>query len=169
MAQTAKKMPPQRFQPGPPTSRSPAKGSANPDPVSEQRFKVMLPGVSLGTFREISGIAVEVETMDYAEGGNNEFVHRLPVRLKFQNVVLKRGVTHQRALLDWFNQTRQRGIEAKRGAVTVTLMGPRNEEVQTWSFKEAYPVKWTGPKLNASSNQIATEALEIAHAGMTVV
>ncbi len=152
-----------------PTDRSPAKGSRNPDPVSEMRFKVSLPGVSLGTFREISGIAVEVETMDYAEGGNNEFVHRLPVRLKFQNVVLKRGITHQRALLDWFNQTRQQGIQNKRGAVTVTLMGPGGEDVQTWSFREAYPVKWTGPTLNASSNQIATETLEIAHAGLSVV
>jgi phage tail-like protein len=133
------------------------------------RFKVSVPGVSLGSFREISGIGVEVETMDYAEGGNNEFVHRLPVRLKYQNVVLKRGVTHQRALLDWFNSTRQQGIEAKWGEVTVTLMGPGGESVQTWSFKEAYPVKWIGPTLNASSNAIATETLEIAHAGMTVV
>ena len=153
----------------PTTSRSPAPGSNSPDPVAEMRFKVSVPGVSLGSFREISGIGVEVETMDYAEGGNNEFVHRLPVRLKYQNVVLKRGITHQRALLDWFNATRQQGVEAKWGEVTVTLMGPGGESVQTWSFKEAYPVKWTGPTLNASSNAIATETLEIAHAGMTVV
>ena len=151
------------------TDRSPATGSANPDGVSEMRFKVSLPGVTLGSFREVGGIAVEVETMDYAEGGNNEFVHRLPVRLKYQNIVLKRGITHQRALLDWFNSTRAQGVEAKRGAVTVTLMGPGGEEVQTWSFREAYPVKWVGPTLNAASNQIASETLEIAHAGMSVV
>ena len=151
-----------------PTDRSPATGSGNPDPVSEMRFKVSLPGVTLGSFREVGGIAVEVETMDYAEGGNNEFVHRLPVRLKFQNVVLKRGITHQKALLEWFNQTRQQGVEAKWGAVTVTLMGPGGEEIQTWSFREAYPVKWIGPTLNASSNQIASETLEIAHAGLSI-
>lgn len=150
------------------TQRSPAPGSSSPDGVGELRFKVSLPSGSLGSFREIAGIGVEVETMDYAEGGNNEFVHRLPVRLKFQNVVLKRGITHQRALLDWFNQTRQHGVEAKWGVVTVTLMGPKGESVQTWAFKEAYPVKWTGPTLNATSNAIATETLEIAHAGMTV-
>ena len=151
------------------TDRSPAPGSSQPDGVGELRFKVSIPGGSLGTFREISGIGVEVETIDYAEGGNNEFVHRLPVRLKFQNVVLKRGITHQRVLLDWFNATRAEGVEAKWGAVTVTLMGPGGESVQTWSFKEAYPVKWTGPTLNATSNAIATETLEIAHAGLTVV
>ena len=155
--------------PKPPGPRSPAPGSANPDPVGELRFKVEIPAGSLGSFREVGGLAVEVETMDYAEGGNNEFVHRLPVRLKYQNIVLKRGVTHQRVLLDWFNQTRQHGVQNKWGTVKVTLMGPRAEVVQTWAFKEAYPVKWTGPTLNASSNAIATETLEIAHAGMTVV
>jgi phage tail-like protein len=151
------------------TQRSPAPGSSNPDPVGELRFTVSLPGVSLGTFRECSGIGVEVETMDYQEGGNNEFAHKLPTRLKFQNIVLKRGVTHQSALLDWFNQTRQMGVLAKRGHVTVSLVGPRGETVRSWSFVEAYPVKWTGPTLNATSNQIASETLEIAHAGMQVV
>lgn len=148
------------------TQRSPAPGSSDPDPVAELRFTVSLPGVSIGTFRECSGIGVEVETMDYQEGGNNEFVHRLPTRLKFQNVVLKRGITHQTALLDWFNQTRAMGVNAKRGEIKIELVGPKGQAIRTWSFKDAYPVKWTGPNLNASSNQIASESLEIAHAGM---
>ena len=44
-------------------------------------------------------------------------------------------------------------------------MGPGGETVQTWWFREAYPMKWTGPTLNATSNAMATETLEIAHAG----
>ena len=61
------------------TARSPAPGSANPDPVGELRFKVSLPSGSLGSFREVSGIGVEVETMDYAEGGNNEVIGKMKV------------------------------------------------------------------------------------------
>jgi phage tail-like protein len=38
--------------------------------------------------------------------------------------------------------------------------------VRSWVFQEAFPIKWTGPNLNASSNQIATEQLEIVHAGL---
>jgi phage tail-like protein len=148
--------------------RSASSGS-DPDGVGELRFQISLPGLSLGTFKEISGIGVELETMDYPEGGNNEFVHRLPVRLKFQNVVLKRGVTHQRALLDWFNDTRAQGVQSKWGNVSITLMNASAQTVQTWSFAQAYPVKWTGPTLNAGSNSIATETLEIAHAGMQVI
>ena len=151
------------------TQRSPAPGSSDPDPSPGLRFTVSLPGVSIGTFRQCSGIGVEVETMDYQEGGNNEFVHKLPTRLKFKNVVLKRGITHQSALLDWFNQTRQMGVMAKRGNVTVSLVSPKGQPIRTWSFVEAYPVKWEGPELDASTNQIANESLEIAHSGMQVV
>ena len=53
-------------------------------------------------------------------------------------------------------------------AVTVSLMGPNGQPVRSWSFADAFPVKWTGPNLNASSNQVATETLEIVHAGLQV-
>jgi phage tail-like protein len=52
--------------------------------------------------------------------------------------------------------------------MTITLVGPRGEDIRTWAFTDAYPVKWTGPTLNAGSNQIATESLEIAHTGLRV-
>jgi phage tail-like protein len=38
--------------------------------------------------------------------------------------------------------------------------------VRTWSFADAFPIKWAGPNLNASSNQVATETLEIVHGGL---
>lgn len=148
--------------------RSPARGSARPDPVGEMRFKVKiasLPDGEIGRFREVSGIGVEIETKDYNEGGNNDFVHKLPMRLKYPNLVLKRGVTHEEHLLKWFMQTRQ---GAKMSDLSLTLMGPGGEEVRTWSFINAYPIKWTGPNLNTGSSQIAVETLEIVHQGMKV-
>jgi phage tail-like protein len=138
-------------------------GSARPDPVAELRFKVELPGMSIGRFRECTGIAVEIETKDYMEGGSNDFVHKLPTRVKYPNVVLKRGVTHEDALLKWFWDTR---TTVQRRDMTITLLGPGAKTVRTWAFLGAYPVKWTGPNLNASSNQIATETLEVVHNGL---
>ena len=42
------------------------------------------------------------------------------------------------------------------------------QPVRSWSFADAFPIKWAGPNLNASSNQVATETLEIVHAGLQV-
>ena len=134
-----------------------------PDPVGELRFKVELPGVNLGRFRECSGLAAEIEVKDYNEGGVNDRVHKLPTRMKYPNLVLKRGVTYEDALLKWLYKTQ---AEAQRIAITVSLMGPDGQPVRSWSFADAFPIKWTGPTLNAGSNQVATETLEIVHAGL---
>jgi phage tail-like protein len=146
--------------------RAVTKGSPTPDPVAELRFKVELPGLSIGRFRECTGISVEVEMKDYMEGGSNEFVHKLPTRVKYPNVVLKRGVTHEEALLKWFFDSR---ATPQRKDMTITLLGPGTKLVRTWAFLNAYPVKWTGPNLNASSNQVAVETLEIVHNGLRLV
>ncbi len=145
------------------TLRAVTKGSTQPDPVAELRFKVDLPGISIGRFRECTGISVEIETKDYMEGGSNDFVHKLPTRVKYPNIVLKRGVTHEDALLKWFWDSRQ---AVQRREMTITLLGPGTKPVRTWAFLNAYPVKWTGPNLNASSNQIAVETLEVVHNGL---
>jgi phage tail-like protein len=145
-----------------------AKLPRRPDPVGELRFTVTLPkGVELGRFRECTGLAAEIEVKDYNEGGVNDFVHKLPTRMKYPNLVLKRGVTYEDALLKWLWSVQQKVV---RGDVTIKLMGPDLDQsgVRTWTFRNAFPIKWTGPNLNAGSNQIATETLEIVHTGLDV-
>ena len=137
-----------------------------PDPVGELRFKVELPGVDIGRFRECSGLSAEIEVKDYNEGGVNDRVHKLPTRMKFPPLVLKRGVTYEDALLKWLWKTQR---EVQRVNVTVSLLGPDGQPVRSWAFAEAYPIKWTGPTLNAGSSQVATESLEIVHAGLQLV
>jgi phage tail-like protein len=134
-----------------------------PDPVGELRFTVELPHTPLGRFRECTGLAAEIEVKDYNEGGVNDFVHKLPTRMKYPNLVLKRGVTYEDALLAWLWTVQHKVV---RGPVKVSLMGPNGAAVRSWVFRDAYPVKWTGPNLNAGSNQIATETLEIVHTGL---
>jgi len=147
------------------TMRAVTKGSAMPDPVAELRFSVDLQGLSIGRFSECTGISVEVETKEYMEGGVNDFVHKLPTRVKYPNIVLKRGVTHEEELMKWFYDSR---FTPQRKIMTITLLGPGTKTVRTWAFLNAYPVKWTGPNLNATSNSIASEQLEIVHNGLRV-
>jgi phage tail-like protein len=149
------------------TLRAVTKGSPQPDPVAELRFKVQLqPDLNIGRFSECTGISVEIETKEYMEGGANDFVHKLPTRVKYPNIVLKRGITHEEALLQWFMESR---YTPKRRDMTISLFGPGTKIVRSWVFMNAYPVKWTGPNLNANSNSVAVEQLEIVHNGLRLV
>lgn len=145
--------------------RGTAPPSKTPDPVGELRFRVALDDAEIGRFSECSGISAEWELQTYAEGGQNRFEHKLRGRLKYPNVVLKRGVTHEDALLKWFFQSQERD---KRGSITITLLGPDGKKVRSFAFTGAFPVKWTGPNFNAGSNNIAVETLELAHEGLVL-
>src|SRR3954471_9366672 len=80
---------------------------ANPPITHGKYFKVSIPALTLelGFFTQISGFSAQVDVLEYPEGGINDFMHRLPSRIKQGNITLKRGITSEKALLNWFNQT----------------------------------------------------------------
>lgn len=122
-------------------------------------------------FAECAGLSHEVGTEDYHEGGENRFALKLPVVGQPPNLVLKRGMTRTRALWDWHSAYAQTGlVEPKAGMVKLyASTAPDAEPVRAWRFSGGYPVKWTGPELNAGSPGVAFETLEIVHQGLTTV
>ena len=139
----------------------------NPKVNHVRNFAVEVPGLKLtvGYFTQVTGFSSQTDALEYAEGGRNDFVHRLPSRTKQGNITLKRGVTGEKALLDWYHKT---VVEVQPENMSITLHDSTGKRVQTWSFRNAYPVKWTGSDLNAGGTEFLTESLEIAHNGMTV-
>ena len=117
----------------------------------------------VGYYTEVSGLTAEIEVMTYNEGGRNDSVHKLPTRMKHPNLVLKRGVTTVKDLEAWLEDS---FMGPTRKEITLTMFDQRLDKVRTWSFKNAYPVKWTGPSFNSAQNAVATEAIEIVHDGI---
>lgn len=138
--------------------------------VSASTFLFEVDGVEIGRFMEISGLEVSVETEDVVEGGQNSFVHKLPGRMTWPNITLKRGVTQNDSLLTWLNKSSGEQFAANRNTLTrstaaITLVGPAGARLRSWNFDGAFPVKWSGPSFAVSSNDMAVEELEIAHHG----
>ena len=117
-------------------------------------------------FREISGIDPKVEVTEVVEGGVNDYVHRLPGVTKHSNLTLKRGyVTQTSALAEWAAQTvgSTLGSPIQPQALNVNLLGPNAAPLVTWTFENAWPVKWEVGGLDASRNEVLTESLEFAY------
>ena len=133
-----------------------------------KNFVVDLQGlnVKLGYFTQVTGFSSQVDVLEYAEGGQNTFVHRLPTRTKQGNITLKRGViTSDTVLHTWYQKT---VVQAQVVTLVITLRDTEDKPIRTWNFQNAYPVKWTGGDLNAGGTEFATESLEVAHNGFTV-
>jgi len=134
------------------------------DPFLSFRFRVEIKGIEAGGFTEVSGLQAEVEFFDYREGGVNEFVHKLagPVRYP-SNLVLKHGLMDADQIWQWEQQLLQGNI--KRNNVTIVLMDESGQDKWRWTFKDAYPVRWSGPDLRSGTAEVAVETLELAHRG----
>jgi phage tail-like protein len=134
-------------------------------PLQSGRFLVEIGSEVVANFQDCSGLTLEVEVQEYVEGGNNEFVHKLPSRLKYSNITLKRGVTENRQFASWRPKVEGGKMTVERKNISIILFSHSGETVKTWEVSEAYPVKWTGPEMRASSMDVAIETLEIAHEG----
>jgi phage tail-like protein len=134
-----------------------------PDPYLGCNFLVEVDGLVVAGFKECSGLSAEVEVETYKEGGVDYTEHKLPKGVRFNNLVLKRGVTDSTILWDWFASVAA-GLVIQH-VLFIVLRGPDGAEVKRWSFIGAYPVKWTGPDLNAESSAVALESIEFVHKG----
>ena len=133
-----------------------------PDHVGNH-FALEIEDTTVGYFLSCSGLQAEYETYPYSEGGLNTFVHQLKGRMRYGNLVLSRGVTTSKALLEWFQASKER---TQRGSVTIKMFDARLEVVQTWAFAAAWPVRYTGPQVDAQGLGMSIESLEIAHEGL---
>lgn len=146
--------------------------SRTPDPPFVARFSFAVDGVEVGAFTEVTGLEVTMEPYLINEGGHNSGPIAMPGRLKWPNLVLKRGVTRDDALFEWFSACTGEGLEGagntlQRRSGSVALLDSQQRPARTWHFRDAIPVRWVGPQLSAAGSGLATEQLEVSHGGFT--
>jgi len=136
-------------------------------PVSVFHFMVEWGGTRIG-FTEVSGLSVELQTIDYREGNSKEYqVTKMPGIPQYSNITLKRGMFKgDNEFFQWLNTVKMNNIE--RRDLTITLLNEEHEPVVAWKVKNAFPVKVEGPSLNSTSNEAAVETIELAHEGLVI-
>lgn len=135
-------------------------------PLQSGRFLVEIGSEVVANFQECAGLTVEVEVQEVVEGGNNEYVHKLPGRVKYTNITLKRGFTDNPQFANWRPKVEGGKIKVERKNLSIILFTHGGETAKRWEVSGAYPVKWTGPDMKTSSMEILIETVELAHTGL---
>jgi phage tail-like protein len=113
-------------------------------------------------FREVSGLTRELEEETYNEGGENRFVHKLPVRGRYGDLVLKRGLLVDSGVREWCERAIYE-LDIEPVPVFVTLLNDEHEPLQSYSVVNAWPKKWSISDFNAESSEVVIETLELAY------
>jgi phage tail-like protein len=135
------------------------------DPLVGFHFAVEIQGVVKGFFTECSGLGSENDIIEHkvvTESGQ-EIVLKIPGRLKWENITLKRGITSSMDIWDWRKQVEDGKVDEARHDGSVTMFDQGLNPVARWEFKKGWPVKVTGPQPKSDSNEIGVEELTIAH------
>jgi phage tail-like protein len=80
-------------------------------------------------------------------------------------LTLKRGVLDRRLWTAWFGGTAS--SPATSQTLVIRLLDERRRLVGTWTVRNAMPVKVTGPALDATSNDVVIESLELTNDGIS--
>ncbi len=135
------------------------------NPLVGFHFSVEVQGVVTGFFTECTGLGSEHEVIEHkvvTEQGQ-EIVMKIPGRLQWENITLKRGITSAMDIWDWRKQVEDGQVADARHDGSITMFDQELNPVARWEFQNAWPVKVTGPQPKSDSNEIGIEELTLAH------
>ena len=133
------------------------------DPYGIAHFRVEIDGLAESGFMQVSGLEGRVEVEEYREGGDHG-VHKAPGNVTYSNVVVRRGMTSSMELWEWWERVRDGNFD--RHDLSIVLFDDSLQAVARWQVYGAWPVRYTAPDLNAKSDDVAIETLELTHEGI---
>jgi phage tail-like protein len=138
------------------------------DPIQSFLFGVDIPGISNAYFTEISGLGSETEVIDHKVVGPKvaEIVRKVPGRLKWTDITLKRGLTGNLDFWDWFKSIHEGKVNDSRKDGTLTMYDQAGDPVAEWTFDKAWPSKISGPNIKSDSGEIGVEEMVLVHEGI---
>jgi phage tail-like protein len=138
------------------------------DPMVGAHFEISV-GAITGYFTEVGGLGSESEVVEHkiiAKGAKESIIRKIPGRLKWGDITLKRGITKNLDFYSWRKQVEQGKVDAARLDGTIIMYDQTMTPVAEWTFSKGWPSKISGPSLTSDSNAVGVEELTIVHEGI---
>ena len=143
-------------------------GARATDPLVSFHFSLEVQGAVTGFFTEISGLGSETEIVEHkvVTPAGQEVVQKIPGRLKWTEITLKRGVTAEMDMWKWRKLVEDGNITNARKNGSIVMYDEALKEIARWNFTNGWPSKISGPQLQSDSNAYGIEELTIVHEGI---
>ncbi|HZE81141.1 MAG TPA: phage tail protein, partial [Candidatus Polarisedimenticolia bacterium] len=131
------------------------------------------PTLCNAAFAECDGLDMTMDVKSIREGGNNTRQIKLVGAVNYGQLTLKRGMTNNFDLWDWFD-AQQHGSPAQlrsdlRGDVDVVMLAAdHKKELVRFILKKCLLTKLKAPALNAKDGMVAVEEMQITYESMTL-
>jgi phage tail-like protein len=135
------------------------------DPIIGFHFALDVQGVIKGYFTEVAGIGSETEVAEQKVVNEKgiQVVLKVPGRLKWGDITLKRGLTSNMDLWKWRKLVEDGDVKSSRKNGSIIMFDQSLKPVAQWDFKNAWPSKISGPNPKSDSNELQVEEITIVH------
>lgn len=132
-------------------------------------FYVTIDHLEAAVFHEAEGLNAQLDVVEYQEGGENTFRHKLVGPTRWSNIVLRRGTSDSLEFYEWVKECIQGKVQRKSGTI-IALGRDHTTTVAEWQFKNAWPCRYQGPDFSTiRSPDMAIEEIELAHDGFEMI
>ena len=135
------------------------------DPLVSFNFGIEVSGGITGYFTEISGLGSEHEVIEHklVDGKGGEVVRKIPGRMKWGDITLKRGITANMDMWTWRKQVEDGNVSAARKNGSIMMFSQEGQIIAKWDFTAGWPSKVTGPAPKSDGNEVGIEEMVIVH------
>ncbi|HWF34404.1 MAG TPA: phage tail protein [Solirubrobacteraceae bacterium] len=131
-------------------------------------FYVELTGLTTVAVREISGIGSEndviVQHQVNAKGA--AMYVKVPGKLSWNNIVLKKGIDTNMDLWSWRNLIVTKGADGNRKDGQIYVVDVTGAAKTTWKFINAWPCSYVVGAMVPDTNEMLLEEVHLAHEGL---
>jgi phage tail-like protein len=124
-------------------------------------------------FSEVTIPDTTIAAVQYRNGSDPNFQRQLSGLNNNSNITLKRGMTVNLELYTWCRNVELNGALNQRKNISISLLDEVGSGAVTpttiiaqWNIVEAWPTKYEAGGLNALSNEVVVETLELVHEGI---
>lgn len=118
-----------------------------------------------GFFLSLSGLGSENAVIDHKIMGamTDPIDQKIPGRLTWGDITLKRGITDNMDFWNWRNLVQTGQIASARTNGTITMYDQTGSPIASWTVTNAWPSKISGPDLGSEDNNIGMEEVVIVY------
>lgn len=132
---------------------------------SAHNFVVLVDSMQydLGSWAKVSGLSVKWDFAQYRTCAKPNYIWLSPGVVTYDKIKLSRAAcSDSNTVQAWLNETTQKH---KPLSGSIQLIDQFGMPVIQWELKEFFPVSWSVQELDAASNGVAIESLELIHSG----
>lgn len=140
--------------------------SVTPSLLAEYYFSVEISKIGTIFCKEVAGLDIEFDVIEYRAGDMKEFFKvKTPGLRKSRDVILKKTIfKDDKKLKDWLNVANITTI--KPVSVTVSLLDENGGPVKSWKLINAWTKKYSVEDFKVDDSSVLVETIVLAHEGV---